>query len=171
MGHALDDLARHNAWATAQTLAFCQGLDETMLNTTVPGTYGTIIEMLRHYIASEGSYLFRLSGAVPGFPWRSDDQVGIDVLQERAAVLATAWEQFLANDFDTETIGEGRGDNGDVFAIPAGIFVTQAFHHANEHRAQICTVIGALGLEAPDVSAWGYALDSGRSTLKQAGNR
>lgn len=170
MTHGLHDLSRHNAWATAQTLKFCRGLDEQQLNSTVPGTYGTIIEMLRHYIGSEESYLFRLSGDVPGFSRDSHAQLGIDELEERAAVLADAWERFLAGDVDTEKLGPGRGDNGDVFAIRAGIFYTQAFHHANEHRAQIGTVIGALGLEAPDVSAWGYALETGRSTLTSRGS-
>jgi uncharacterized damage-inducible protein DinB len=166
MGHGLHDLARHNAWATAQTLAFCEGLDEPALNSTVPGTFGTIIEMLRHIIDSESSYLFRVSGAWPTYPWPRNESVGLDVLAERAAVLATTWEQFLAGDVNSERLGEARGDNDEVFAVPAGVFITQAIHHANEHRAQICTVIGALGHEPPDVSAWGYALATGRSTLK-----
>src|SRR5687768_545812 len=62
MGHGLHDLAGHNAWATAQVLAFCRGLDGPTLDATVPGTYGTIIETLRHLIDAEASYLFRLTG-------------------------------------------------------------------------------------------------------------
>src|SRR5687767_11799791 len=98
MGHVLHDLARHNAWATAQMLEFCQGLDEPTLNTTAPGTYGTIVETLRHIINSEASYLFRLTGAWSAYPWPGDEAVGLDVLSERAALLATTWEQFLAGD-------------------------------------------------------------------------
>ena len=166
MGQGLDDLARHNAWATSQVLAFCGELDESTLNATVPGTFGTIIEILRHLIDSESSYLFRLTGAWPALPWPKDDAVGIGVLTERAAILAPAFEQFVARDVDSERLGEARGDNGDVFAVPAGIFLTQTIHHANEHRAHICTILGALGYEPPDVSAWGYAFATGRSTLK-----
>src|SRR5918997_4960861 len=166
MGHGLHDLARHNAWATAQTLAFCQGLDEPTLHATVPGTYGTIIATLRHIIDAEASYLYRLTGAWPAHPWRGDDAVGLAVLAERAAVLATTWEHFLAGDVDSERLGEARGDRNEVFAVPAGVFITQALHHANEHRAHICTILGALGHEPPDVSAWGYADATGRSWLK-----
>jgi len=166
MGHGLHDLARHNAWATEQVLEFLQGLDEPTLNSTVAGTYGTIIETLRHIINSEAGYLFRLTGAWSEYPWQRDEAVGLDVLAERAAVLATTWEQYLAGDVVIERLGEARGDDGEIFAVPAGVFITQALHHANEHRAHICTILGAQGIEPPDVSAWDYAFTTGRSTLK-----
>ncbi len=166
MRHTLHDLARHNAWATAQTLEYCQGLDEATLHATVPGTYGTIIETLRHIVNSEAGYLFRLTGAWSEYPWQREEAVGLDVLSERTAVLATVWERFLLGDVDVERMGEARGDEGEVFAVPAGVFLTQALHHANEHRAHICTILGALGHEPPDVSAWEYALTTGRMTLK-----
>ena len=166
MGHALHDLARHNAWATAQVLECCRGLDEPTLHATVPGTYGTISATLRHLLRAEASYLYRLTGAWPAHPWPGDEAVGLDVLAERAATLAAVWERFLAGEVDTERLGEARGDAGEVFAVPAGVFLAQVFHHASEHRAQICTILGALGHEPPDVSAWGYAEATGRMTLK-----
>jgi len=166
MGHGLHDLAGHNAWATTQVLAVCQDVDGSTLDATVPGSYGTIIATLRHLIDSEASYLFRLTGAWPEYPWALGEAVGLDVLAERAALLATTWERFLAGGVDTERMGEARGDDGTVFAVPAGVFVTQALRHANEHRAHICTILGALGHEPPDVSAWGYADATGRSTPK-----
>ncbi len=168
MGHTLHDLARHNAWATAQTLEYCRGLEEPMLNATVPGTYGTIIETLRHIINSEAGYLYRLTGAWPEYPWARDEAVGLDVLAERAILLSAIWEQFLAGDVDVDRLGEARGDEGEIFAVPAGVFITQALHHANEHRAHICTILGALGHEPPDVSAWEFAFVTGRSKLKTA---
>ncbi len=164
MGHALHDLVRHNIWATEQVIDACRGLDEQTLNATVPGTYGSIIVTLRHLIGAEASYLRRLTGAWETTPWAEEDDSNLDVLAGRASQLTAVWEQFLGNDtVDSERVGEGRGDDGKVFAIRASIFYTQALHHANEHRAHICTTIGALGHEAPDVSAWGYAIASGRS--------
>ena len=160
-----NDLTRHNAWATVQVLKYCQGINESDLNATVPGTYGTIIQILRHTIDSESSYLFRISGAWDEFPWARDEEVCLETLGQRAAVLAATWEQFLSNDIDTEQLDEAKGDDGDVFAVRGSIFITQALHHANEHRAQVCSILGALGHEPPDVSAWGYALASGRSWL------
>ena len=166
MSNGFHDLARHNAWATAQLLTFCRGLDEATLDATVPGTYGSIIETLRHLIDSEMSYVFRLTGAWSERPWQSGAAVGLDVLEERATLLGTTLERYLAGDWDDERLGEARGDEGVVFAVRAGVFLTQALHHANEHRAHVCTILGALGHEPPDVSAWGYALATGRMTPK-----
>jgi uncharacterized damage-inducible protein DinB len=165
MGHALHDLSRHNAWATAQLLEFCQNLDHAILHSMVPGTYGTILETLRHIVASEGSYLYRLTGEPSLHGWSPDDPGGFDVLRERAALLASTWEQLVAGEVDTERMGEARGDDG-LFAVRAGVFITQAFHHANEHRAHVCTILGAKGHEPPDLSAWAYAITTGRSTRK-----
>jgi len=163
LGHRLHDPVRHNIWATAQVLDACRGLDQPTLDATVPGTYGTIIDTLRHMIAAESSYLFRLTGT-QAYPRQEGQSIGLDVLAERAADLARTWEQFLAGEVDSERMGEARGGDGAVFAVRAGVFLTQALHHANEHRAHICTILGAQGHEPPDVSAWTYALATGRST-------
>ena len=169
MGHGLHDLARHNAWATAQLLEYCQSLDESALQATVPGTYGTIRETLQHMLASETSYLFRLTGERARYHQEEGRSVALAELATCAADLATIWERFLAGEVDIDRMGEGRGDNGDIFAIPAGLFIAQAMHHGTEHRAHVCTILGALGHEPPDVSAWGYGMASGRETLKSVG--
>ena len=166
MDGGLRDLVRHNAWATNELLAYCRGLDEATLDETVPGTYGSIIETLQHLVDSEASYIRRLTGAWPDHPWKGDRAVGLEVLAERATILAATLEQYLAGEWDSETLGEAYGDEGEVLAVRAGIFLTQALHHANEHRAHVCTILGALGHEPPDVSAWGYADATGRMTLK-----
>jgi uncharacterized damage-inducible protein DinB len=163
MGQGLRDFVGHNTWANGQIMAFCRGLDESTLGATVPGTFGTIIETLRHTIDSEMSYLRRLTGAESAYPWPRDEAVGLDVLAERAALVATAWQQLLAGEVDPERPTESRGSNPERHTVPAGVVVAQAMHHGSEHRAQICTIIGALGHEPPDVSAWGYGFASGRA--------
>jgi uncharacterized damage-inducible protein DinB len=161
MKQGWNDLAGHHAWANAQLLEFCHGLDEPTLASTMPGTYGTIIETLRHLVDAEASYLYRLTGAWPANPWRDDYEVGTDVLTARAAVLSATLEQVLAGDWDDERLDERCSDD-EVFTVRAGVFLAQALHHANEHRAHVCTILGALGHEPPDVSAWGYARAAGR---------
>ena len=170
MNMTLRELARHNSWATAQVLEYCRGLDEALLDATAPGTYGSIIGTLRHLIDSEASYLYRVNGQAPNYPWPFGEAVAVDVLAERADVLAAAWEALQAAGIDAERRCEAHGDNNEVFSVPASVLIAQAFHHANEHRAHICTILGARGLATPSVSVWDYALATGRMTLEpQAG--
>jgi uncharacterized damage-inducible protein DinB len=160
MAHALHDPVRHNAWATTQLVEFCRGLDEQTLNATVPGTYGTIIATLRHIIYCEIDFLDRLLGREPSDPWQQlGKATGLDVLMEHAALLATDWEVFLASDVDSERpLQPDEGTN----TIPAGIVIAVVLYHGSEHRGQICTILGALGHEPPDLTPWAYAFASGR---------
>ena len=159
MAHALHDPVRHNAWATTQILEFCRGLDEQTLNATVPGTYGTIIATLRHIIYCEIDFLDRLLGREPSDPWQLGETTGLDMLMEHAAQLATDWEVFLASDVDSERpLQPDEGTN----TIPAGIVIAVVLYHGSEHRGQICTILGALGHEPPDLTPWAYAFASGR---------
>jgi uncharacterized damage-inducible protein DinB len=159
MTHALHDPVRHNVWATAQVLEFCQGLDDQTLNATLPGTYGSILATLRHILYCEREFLDRLLGREPANLWQLGDRTGLDVLTEQAALLATDWEIFLAGDVDSEhPLPPDEGTN----PIPAGVVIAVVLYHGSEHRGQVCTILGALGYEPPDLTPWAYALASGR---------
>jgi uncharacterized damage-inducible protein DinB len=145
------------------TLDFCATLDEATLLSVIPGTFGSIIDTLRHLVDSDVSYIYRLTGAWPEHPWKNDFEVDIATLKERSLLADTTLIEFLDGDWDVDKIGVGYGDGGAVFEIPAGVFLTQIFHHANEHRAQICSALGALGIEPPDVSAWDYSMETERA--------
>jgi uncharacterized damage-inducible protein DinB len=78
---------------------------------------------------------------------------------EHAARPATDWEVFLASDVDSERpLQPDEGTN----TIPAGIVIAVVLYHGSEHRGQICTILGALGHEPPDLTPWAYAFASGR---------
>ena len=135
------------------------GRGEQTLNATVPGTYGTIIATLRHIIYCEIDFLDRLLGREPSDPWQLGETTGLDALMEHAALLATDWEVFLASDVDSERpLPPDEGTN----IIPTGIVIAVVLYHGSEHRGQICTILGALGHEPPDLTPWAYAFASGR---------
>lgn len=158
MAHALNDPIRHNAWANTQLLQFCQGIDEPTLNATVPGTYGTILATFRHILYCELDFLERLLGRAQSDPWRLGE-IGLDALLPLAAQLASDWEIFLAGDVDSERLLPPDEGNS---PIPAGIVIAVVLYHGNEHRGQICTILGAHSHEPPDVTPWAYAFASGR---------
>src|SRR5690242_18991719 len=78
MSHEWHDLVGHHVWANDQLLAFCLELDGPTLDATVPGTYGTILETLRHLFDAEMLTLYPLTGAWSTRPWREDEAVGLE---------------------------------------------------------------------------------------------
>jgi uncharacterized damage-inducible protein DinB len=168
MSQGVHDLIRHNSWATAQVLAYCRDLDEFALNATVPGTYGSIVATMTHLVSWDSAYLSRLAPQLGIERWSEEDGVSLEILIERAAILATWWEAAFADGIDFDRMGEGSGPDGDVFTMPFSTFFTQAIHHANEHRAHVCTILGALGLGTPDVSSWGYSMATGLMKRKDS---
>lgn len=167
MDSALDPF-RHNAWATATLLEYCRGLSEKELDQSDSiGTFGTIIETLRHFVTAEGYYRFLVSGEWPNWEWTPDEQPGLEVLEERAKDNAAFWEEFLAGGVDPETTitNQGRGD--EEHETKLGVILAQVLNHGNDHRSQVSMMITGLGKEPPDLQAWSYGQASGRSVPRR----
>jgi uncharacterized damage-inducible protein DinB len=159
------DLSRHHVWATDSLLAFCQSLDDATIRSVVPGTYGSILQTLQHLVDLDGYYIARITDTwQEGHPWANDRDVDLTTLRERSAQLGKVLTDFLDGDWDVDKIILAYGGDN-VFEVPAGVFVTQIFHHANEHRAHVCTALGTLGIEPPEVSAWEYAIQTERCKI------
>ena len=45
--------------------------------------------------------------------------------------------------------------------MPAAVPMAQAIHHAENHRSHVLSILGARGLEVPDLQVWGYAEANG----------
>lgn len=165
MSDGLLDPLRHNSWANRRLLAYLGHLDRSQLESTSPGTYGSILETLRHLIGAEGRYRTRLAGAPPNWP-RTPEET--DDLSELAGIvddMAGYWESLVADGFDPErVISWTSQDSGAHTEVRAGMLIAQLLNHGNEHRAQICTIIGALGLDDPEIDGWAYGIDTGRFT-------
>lgn len=157
----LFDTVSHTIWADRQLLGFLRTQDDTTLNTATGGTYGSIMDTFRHLIASELSYLTRYAYGQRPEPWETYDSSDLDELASRVDEIEGLWTEILDHPLDNDGLGEARGDDGE-WAVRKGVFLAQAIHHSNEHRAQICSTLGLLGIEPPEVSAWLYAIQTGR---------
>jgi uncharacterized damage-inducible protein DinB len=159
-------LFRHKTWATLRLIEHCKGLEDEHLDATIPGTYGTIRETLRHIVDAEEGYFLILTRApfktreaaaayvdpdpLPGGP------VPLDVLAERIRRLGPRWEELAA---DADLAGR-EVTSTDGWRWPGGVILAQTILHAGDHRTQIMSILGARGLELPgpnDLDAWGYA--------------
>jgi uncharacterized damage-inducible protein DinB len=163
MNDGLIDGFRHNAWATQQVLRACGGLSDDHLDTTVTGTYGSIIATLRHLVSSEAGYCRRLTGEEPDWYGERDDAVGLDELARRVDDLAARWDRFLAEPFDAERIFVIPWHDGIDRDVPAAIVLNQVLHHANEHRTQINTTLTSIGAQTPDLGFWDFAEETNRA--------
>lgn len=168
MNDGLIDCFRHNAWAMREVLRACRPLSDEQLQGVVPGTYGSIIDTLRHTIRSEAGYCRRLTGEEPEWLANPPDEPGIEELERRNAETAARWEQFLTTPFDAERIFIMSWHDGSDRAVPAGIVLTQVLHHGNEHRTQVCTTLTAIGVESPQLGVWEFSVDTDRAQRVEA---
>ncbi len=154
---------RHDVWATEKLIAHCRTLSGAQLDLTAPGTYGTVYGTLQHLVGAEQWYVKLLTGEVLGRPIRRTDAPhSLDELVTiatatgaRAVVVATADDPLRVialNERESSTVG---------------VVLAQLVHHANEHRTQVTTILGANGIAPPSVSGWGYGLAAGISDTEE----
>ena len=157
MSSALLELYRHKTWATLSLIEHCRGLDDEHLDATTPGTYGTVRETLRHLVDADEDYLAGVTGQQPSDPL-PDRPVPLVELAARVRRLGPRWEA-LAQDPDLQG-REVTSPDGAV-RTPAAVPMAQAIHHADDHRSHVLSILGAHGLETPNLSVWAYARSTG----------
>lgn len=156
----LDDAFGHHVWATLQLIDACLVLDPLQLETTVPGTYGSIIETMRHLVAGDSGYLFALTGG--RLPEINETQMDLAALRTTMAGNGPEWAKLVAQKIDPEIDVVRHRDDGTDSHAPLGIRLAQALHHGTDHRSQICTALTSLGVEPPAIDVWDFAETDGR---------
>jgi uncharacterized damage-inducible protein DinB len=159
----LEDAFAHHVWATLRVIDACLPLSQEQLGTTVPGTYGSILETVRHTVGADSSYLFVMTGG--RVPLIDEDHMELSEL--RAAMMENnggAWSSLLAQDLDPNAVLERHRDDGSETHAPLSIRLAQALHHGTDHRSQICTALTTLGIEPPAIDVWDFGGQAGRVT-------
>jgi uncharacterized damage-inducible protein DinB len=152
------DAFGHHVWATVQVLDACAALDAEQLATPVPGTYGSIIQTLRHLVGADVFYLDVLTGQSEAFDEPTSD---IASLREVMQAHGDRWQRLVAQQRDPASVVVEYEDSGWETLAPLGIRLAQAIHHGTDHRSQVCTALTALGVKPPLIDLWDYgALDS-----------
>ena len=158
----LDDAFAHHVWATLRLIDACVPLTREQLETSVPGTYGSIIQTLRHLIVDgDGSYLWGLTG--DRVYLLDPSQMELRELQTVIRTYGEAWSRLLAKHPDPDAITLEQDDDGFERRATMGIRFAQALHHGTDHRSQICTALTQLGVEPPIIDVWEFGKVSGRS--------
>ena len=157
----LSDAFRHHIWATERVLDVCASLSPAQLETPVPGTYGSIIDTLRHIVQADSFYLTIFTdGRVELID--KDAGLGVDELRSRFSAYGPEYEALLAGDPDPDADVVELGDDGE-FHSKMGLRLAQVVHHGSDHRSQICTALTSLGVVPPEIDLWAYGDATGRS--------
>ncbi|HSW42242.1 MAG TPA: DinB family protein [Patescibacteria group bacterium] len=156
----LGDPLAHHVWATLRLVDTCLTLGREQLGTSVPGTYGSILETMRHLVGADSSYLFALTGGrVPAIDENQLDLPGLRIAMEGNGA---AWSSLLGQDLDPDFIVVRHRDDGSESHAPMGVRLAQALHHGTDHRSQICTALTTLGVKPPAIDVWDFAEQDGR---------
>jgi uncharacterized damage-inducible protein DinB len=163
----LADAFGHHAWATIRVLDACAALEPGQLVTAVPGTYGSILETIRHTVDGDVFYLDVLLGRHEPFDKDSSDIPTLRAVMERHEA---DWRDLIAGELDPATDVVEHEDNGYETHAPLGIRLAQALYHGTDHRSQVCTALSSLGIEPPGIEVWDYGhLDGRVSTFRSPG--
>jgi hypothetical protein len=92
----MDEAFGHHVWATTRLIDACLELSPGQLETALAGTYGSILETMRHLVGSDAWYLFDITGDRD----RRIETESMDLTALRAEMEAdgASWSRFLAED-------------------------------------------------------------------------
>lgn len=151
----LADFFKYNLWANLQVLDACAHLDDTQLDATLKGTFGSVRQTLVHIIAGEEGYVWRFTGKQAEAPLQKDDPFpGFDVLHQRAQQTGEELIR-IAEQFHPDHILQ-LSYQGQFYDVPAILVLIQAITHAADHRSQIATLLSQQGVMLPDSDCWAY---------------
>jgi uncharacterized damage-inducible protein DinB len=156
----LQDAFGHHVWATIKLLDTCKSLTQEQLDTGAEGTYGSIIDTMRHTVAADSAYLYALTGG--RHPMADVGSMGPAAMQTVMEENLAAWMSLVRGDLDPDTNVIRYRDDGSESHAPLGVRLAQALHHGTDHRSQVCTVLTTLGVEPPAIDVWDYADEDGR---------
>jgi uncharacterized damage-inducible protein DinB len=151
----LRELFRYHNWATLQLIEYCLSQSPAILDQVVIGTDRSILHTLTHVVGTEQWYLELLTGEPAAEPIQRGEVLELTDLQQRFQKHERRWQAIF------EQIGQLQ------VMLPASewrpaivqgqdLLVVQAIQHGIDHRTQICTTLGKLGLEPPIIDGWFY---------------
>jgi uncharacterized damage-inducible protein DinB len=146
----------YHFWATETLIDHLGRLPAGRLDASVPGTYGSMIDTLTHMIDADSRYLLRLRDPSPPL---ADDRVGVPLEQLRSEMPGhrEKWDLALTELENGSLHSAIRNREAYPDTDPAeAMLLLQAIHHGNDHRTQICSTLGALGLDVPEMDGWDY---------------
>ena len=156
----MDPLRRmfeHHRWATLVLIDHLAALPPETLRLELPGTRGDIGTTMAHIVGADARYLARLEGTFEAGsgPAPIDEGLPLAELRSRFERQAQTWLDLVPRAAELDVFLAARGDWPDTPHAEDLMFL-QAIHHGNDHRTHICSILGAAGIEPPEIDGWSY---------------
>ncbi len=152
----LDRLLRHMAWANATLIDGLAVLSDEALAAAAPRNEWHVARILDHLVNAAGGYATRLEG---GSRLQAPELItSMSQLADRAARCAVFDARIRVQAALPEGTCSYAGDTDSMHA--RSTVISQAIHHATEHRAQIAGALATNGIDAIDLDAldlWEFA--------------
>jgi uncharacterized damage-inducible protein DinB len=166
MAISMDRMLAHMAWANAKTINHLQSLPEESLAAYATNPEWHVAEIIHHIVDSADHYAFRISGipalTKPGEPCIDDVKVIADLaqLKEQVAIVDKALLECVKLD-DIQIEFKNYSDK--MVKRWRSTILSQAIHHATEHRAQLASALEAKGFKPMDLDEldlWAFEVET-----------
>lgn len=160
MNKGLGEMFRYNAWANRTLFEACRSLTDGQLDTHVPGTSGSIRELLIHIVGGQQTFILRTKGRqhedelTRRSQWPGMDRL-IELVETTSSELISIAEQ-LEGEEEVDLSYQGK-----TYRYPQRFFLVHAMQHGVEHRTEVKIALGHIGIETPDLDGWPYSIDAG----------
>ena len=156
----LERALKHMSWANQEVYKLIIALADEALKAYATDPDWTVGEILRHIASSSGGYGARLKGV----------DAEVLVLPTTMQELQVIAKQLLSNDAQLLQLASLADEKiavireGKTTHWMRSTIITQAIHHATEHRAQAVCALEVKGFRAvnlDDYDVWAYEINNG----------
>ncbi|MFZ9100885.1 MAG: DinB family protein [Candidatus Planktophila sp.] len=156
----LERALKHMSWANQEVYKLIIALPDEALDAYATDPEWNVGEILRHIASSAGGYGARLKGVDAEVLVRPTTMQELQVIAKK--LLSSDSELLHLANVEDEKIAVTR--EGRTIHWMRSTIVTQAIHHATEHRAQAVSALEAKGFKAVDLDdydLWAYEIKNG----------
>jgi len=160
---ALNRLLAHMSWANQKTIAHLQTLPEQSLSAFPTNQKWQVAEITHHIVDAADSYAFRITGEHPQLPGESIPEIktisDLALIAKQAEVIDAALLKSVS--LADEQI-EFTNYAGKLVKRWRSTILSQAIHHATEHRAQIASALEAKGftqVDLDELDLWAFEIE------------
>ena len=163
----LERLLKHMVWANQRTIEHLESLPVEALKAFATNPDWFVAEILHHIVDSGDHYAYRISGVAvltkPGELCIADVETLSDLtrIKDQAATVDAALLECVKLD-DIQL--EFENYSGNLVKRWRSTILSQAIHHATEHRAQLAAALEARGfapVDLDELDLWSYEIANG----------